>query len=172
MKRSTFRAFAAIASLMAGLGCAESPAAPGAPTTGSVRLLRAPTTSSVHASRSGAGSASAVIGPDGGGIVLGNARIEFPAGALGEPTTITMSAASGLYGVELQPHGLVFPQDAQPTLTVGYAAAAAAGFSRLSLVYVDDRMNVLEVLPTQSDTQTGSLTARLPHFSGYMAGGS
>jgi len=172
MNRSTLRAFAAIASLMAGLGCAESPSAPPAAVAGPVHLLRDPASAPFHASRSGSsGTASAVIGPDGGSIVLGGNRIDFPAGALAEPTTITMRGAPAMYGVQLEPHGLTFPAGSEPVLTVAYSRRASAGLTRMAIVYVDDRMTILEVLPTQWNAQDHTLTAALHHFSGYLAGG-
>jgi hypothetical protein len=58
-------------------------------------------------------SASAVIGPSGGSIRITEAggKIDIPAGALGEPTTITMTALAGPnVAYEFQPHGLTFAQ--------------------------------------------------------------
>jgi len=58
-------------------------------------------------------SVSAVIGPNGGAIKINAAggKIDIPAGALSEPTTITMTALAGPnVAYEFQPHGITFAQ--------------------------------------------------------------
>jgi hypothetical protein len=58
-------------------------------------------------------SVTAIIGPNGGAIKINAAggKIEVPAGALSEPTTITMTALAGPnVAYEFQPHGLTFAQ--------------------------------------------------------------
>lgn len=58
-------------------------------------------------------SVSAVIGPDGGSIRINEAggKIDIPAGALSEPTLITMTALAGPnVAYEFQPHGITFAQ--------------------------------------------------------------
>lgn len=58
-------------------------------------------------------SVTAVIGPEGGSIKINEAggKIDIPAGALIEPTTITMTALAGAnVAYQFQPHGLTFAQ--------------------------------------------------------------
>jgi hypothetical protein len=74
--------------------------------------------------------------------------------------------ADGEYqGVHLSPHGLTFPASAQPELEL---RAVGGGVDRMSLtvVYVDDANNILEVLPT--DRAGNRATVHLEHFSGYL----
>ena len=165
-KLSLRAATAALAGILIAIGgCAESPSAPAEQPT----LLRTPLTPSL--SRAGA-TASAVIGVQGGTLqTSAGHKIVFPAGALSQPTTITMSTVPGYAGVDLQPHGLVFPATAQPVLTLNFAAAETTGFSRFSIVYVDETGAISEVLRTR-ELGKDMLRANLQHFSGYMASGT
>lgn len=164
-KFSLRAAAAALAGILIAIGgCAESPSAPAE----QLQLLRTPLTPAL--SRAGSRS-SAVIGAEGGALQTSTGhKIVFPAGALSQPTTITMSTVPGYAGVNLQPHGLVFPATAQPVLTLDFSAADIAGFNTFRIVYVDESGEIAEVLPTRT---TGSLKLRanLQHFSGYMASG-
>ena len=142
-------------------GCAESPSAPAHPGAG-LQLLRAPQEASF--SRSGGESSSTVIGPEGGVIETSAGRLTFPAGALSQPTEIGMRADGQYQGVRLSPHGLQFPAHAQPVLEL--RATGAGAHQGLTVVYVDDANQVLEVLST---SRRGSvLTVGLEHFSGYI----
>lgn len=150
-------------------GCAESPSAPVLPESAALVKLPAPVRPAF--SRNGGEVASAVIGPRGGSITLGEGhRLVFPAGAVSEPTTITMRADAKFVGVHLEPHGLQFPTNAAPVLTLN-ASGATAGFSNLTVVYVDEAGAIAEVLPT--NTLGGTvLRTELQHFSGYIGTGS
>jgi hypothetical protein len=175
MRFNAIRAFAALTlAFAAASGCTREGASPSAPATLSgYRLLAAPAAPASAGSRSllPVAPVSAVIGPDGGALVLADgSRLDVPAGAVAEPTQFSMSPASGLYGVELQPHGLAFPAGHEPVLTLPYAPLAAAGFTRIAVVYVDDTRTIVEVLP--SDNSGASATAHLHHFSGYAVGGT
>jgi hypothetical protein len=148
-------------------GCAESPSAP-APVGAGLELLLNPEGPSFSRSV-GTGASSRVIGAEGGVIELGNGyRLTFPAGALSQPTEIGMRVDGEYQGVRLSPHGLTFPAGAQPVLELR-AVGGGAERRTLSIVYVDDSNNILEVLPT---TRHGNeLSVHLEHFSGYIAAG-
>lgn len=147
-------------------GCGEVPSAV-TPAPDGLQLLKAPAGPVFSATGSGSFTASAVIGAEGGTLVgPGGARITFPAGSLSEPTRITMSPSAGFLGVELQPHGLVFPADRQPVLSLPLSGVMVGLQSRLWIVYVDGG-SIQEVLPT-STVSGGTLSATLPHFSGYI----
>jgi hypothetical protein len=166
MSKFTLRAAAAaLAGILIAIGgCAESPSAPAE----QLQLLRTPLTPSY--SRAGA-SASAVIGAEGGALQTATGhKIVFPAGALAQPTEISMTTVPGYAGVDLQPHGLVFPATAQPVLTLDFGGAEVSGFTSFSIVYVDESGKIAEVLPTKT-TGGMKLRANLQHFSGYMASG-
>lgn len=149
-------------------GCAESPSGAAVVDTSALVMLRAPQGPSF--SRSGEGTSSAVIGPEGGTLSTSwGHQLVFPAGALSEPTEITMSTDPIYVGVHLQPHGLEFPANAAPVLTLN-ATGATVGFTRLAVVYVDDAGQIAEVLPTR--TVNGAVVrTQLRHFSGYITTG-
>lgn len=176
MNRLSLRALALLAgAVVAAAGCADGNHNPtAARPAGEYHLLRrAPDTFGPRRSESGTSSVSAVIGPDGGTLQMdGGYRIDFPAGALAQPTTITMTPSAQYVGVELEPHGITFPAGHQPLLTIGYGGANLLGLSNLAIVYVNDANQILEVLPTVWNFRTHSLSARLQHFSGYLSGGT
>lgn len=73
-------------------------------------------------------SVSAVVGPDGGTLSLPGAdfSMTIPAGALMEPTTITVVAKAGMYVVyDMFPHGLKFLQPV--TAVQGLSTTASYG---------------------------------------------
>ena len=171
MKRFTLRTFAAIAGLAAAIaGCAEGSSAPTVPAAGLTVLSRTSAPAGIHASRSGGSTVSAVIGPEGGTLVLGANRVDFPAGALDEPTMITMRVNPVFAAVEMQPHGIRFPEGHEPVLTLD-PGAQASRFQNLFIVYATGHGAVLEVLPT-TRAADGTLTAQLHHFSIYAGAGS
>ncbi|HEX6039985.1 hypothetical protein [Longimicrobium sp.] len=153
--------------LITGGGCADTVSAPVQPGEG-LELILAPTGPSF--SVAGKESASKVIGPEGGTIELSSGhRLEFPAGALSEPTEIGMRTDDRYQGVHLSPHGLVFPAGAEPVLTLRASGVESRGFSSVVVTYVDDRNQILEVLST--DRRGNTLSTHLEHFSGYLLGG-
>jgi hypothetical protein len=141
-------------------GCSESPSG-----TGSQFVVR-----EGGARFNLGGTAGAVITPAGGTIeTAAGDRIVFPAGAVAEPTTITMTSSRQYAGVELEPHGLRFPAGHEPVLEISTAGSNARSFRALSIVYVDESGVVAEILPTGVN---GSATqANLRHFSGYLVAG-
>jgi hypothetical protein len=147
-------------------GCAESPTAPAVPGA-ELELLARPQGPSFAISADA--STSRVIGPEGGVIELGAYRLQFPAGAVSEPTEIGMRADDQYQGVRLSPHGLQFPANAQPELTLVATGASAGRYSWLTVTYVDDANRILEVLDT--DRNGNRVTAHLEHFSGYLISG-
>jgi hypothetical protein len=116
-------------------------------------------------------SASAMIGASGGTLVTSAGdRITFPAGALHQPTLITITSSSEHVGVQILPHGLQFPEGRQPVLTLNTAGSNAESFHSLNVSYVNDAGNITEVL--SASVGSGTLTASLPHFSGLLGVGS
>jgi hypothetical protein len=111
---------------------------------------------------------SAVVGPEGGTLVAGPHRLQIPAGAVAEPTTISMSVVrSGVNAVELAPHGLVFPRDARPTLSLGYANCDRSILLSKRVVYTDGTFRLLELLPSLDLRSDSRVSAPLDHFSRY-----
>lgn len=109
-----------------------------------------------------------VVGPRGGVLRAGRHTLTIPAGALREPTVITMEAPVSLaVAVHFEPHGLTF--DVAPTLTLDYRKCAVPDGSAMSIAYVDDALNVLErPRSKQAKGRKGTISAEIWHFSDYI----
>lgn len=175
MPRHTLRVLAVAAvALLAGYGCTDvgTPTSSTPSATSLEKLVRPASLSGARLNAFGRkGGVSETIGPEGGVLNLGGGtRVVFPAGAVARPTTITMKAHAEYVGVEMEPHGLVFPAGRQPVLTISVAGVDVSRFQALNIVYVSDAGEILEVFPT---SVTGTvLSARLPHFSGFIGSGT
>lgn len=113
------------------------------------------------------GTAGGVIGPEGGSIQAGRVTITFPAGALAEPTEITVTPDADYLAVVLGPHGIQFPAGHEPTLTFSYEGIDGLPEQDLTIYYLSDSGVVLEQMRATVDLSTRSVTARLGHFSEY-----
>ena len=113
----------------------------------------------------GYGTVSRTIGVAGGTVVIGPHTLSIPPYALSRNTTITATAPAGrMLRIDFEPEGLRF---ARPTvLTMSYRACANPP-ALPRVVYIDDDLNLLEVLPSVNSLFTQSVTAKLNHFSGY-----
>ena len=131
-------------------------------TTGVVERLLSP----YPCTTTGYGSVTRTIGTGGGVIVIGPHTLAIPPYALSRSTTITATAPAGPnLRIEFAPEGLQF---ARPTaLRMSYSACANKPVLP-RIVYVDDRLQLLEVLPTVNDLLSNAATAKLNHFSAYM----
>ncbi|HEX2204659.1 MAG TPA: hypothetical protein VHG91_15225 [Longimicrobium sp.] len=166
MSKLTLRSalFAAAAGILITIGgCAESPAL-AARDTAEYRIVPA----APSAARAG-DAASATIGAEGGALQAGGHKLVFPAGALSQPTRITLQAAGT--GVVVQPHGLVFAAGREPVLTLDNTGVAVQGFRTLAIGYINEAGAIAEVLPTEVLGGGSKLRARLQHFSIYTAVG-
>lgn len=171
-KHALRTAFAAVAGILIAIGgCAENPSAP-SDATASYQLIAPPPAPSAWFGRA-ADVASAVIGPEGGTLqVASGHKIVFPAGALAEPTTITMTTDRASVGVEMQPHGLVFPAGKEPVLTLDVEGVSILGFRSVAIAYIDESGQISEILPTSLLGTSGKVRAPLPHFSKFSYVGS
>jgi len=130
-------------------------------------------------------SVSAVIGPNGGSIRINEAggKIDIPAGALSEPTTITMTALAGAnVAYEFQPHGINFtqPVKVQQDLRSTWASvypqllgiAHGAYYDRtLDSTFVDPGKLMMQVKEHEIgylETNATQLKFYVGHFSGYV----
>jgi len=112
-----------------------------------------------------------VIGAEGGTLEIpGGHRLTFPAGAVSAPTRIRAKVDARYAGVELDPHGIRFPAGAEPTLTLSYAAAGPISYVNFAILYTDVSGRFLENMGGSVNTANKSVSARLPHFSGYVIG--
>ena len=109
---------------------------------------------------------TAIIGPAGGEIHVGEHRLIIPEGALQDWTLITMEAPpSLLVEVKFTPHGVHF--DKQPQLKLSYTRCYVPHNHPFRVVYIDDANNILE-WPTSVDLKHfGVVWAWIEHFSKY-----
>jgi len=110
---------------------------------------------------------SAEIGPLGGVLRVGPHRLTVPPYALGQKVRITAVAPQGgLVQIKFEPAGLQFRR---PTLlTMSYSECSLLSPLRLKIVYVNDKLEILEVLPTLVSVLTRTANAPVDHFSRYM----
>jgi hypothetical protein len=111
------------------------------------------------------GSVTQNVGPAGGLIEIGPHSLYVPPGALDHTVAITAATSAGQHvKVDFQPAGLRFKYRA--VLTLSYAHCDQRPLLP-KVVYVDNLLSILERLLSVNDVYSGSVTARLRHFSGY-----
>jgi hypothetical protein len=109
--------------------------------------------------------AKAVVGPAGGTIVVGAHRVTIPAGALSAPVAITAEQVRGsTNSVRFQPQGLTFAKPA--TLTLSYNNCLLPPLTK-RVVYTDERLHVLELIPSLDLRLSRSVNGFISHFSRY-----
>ncbi len=144
-------------------GCSESPSSP-------VTREFVQRSADVRFDASGGGRKSAVIGENGGTLQTNSGdRIVFPAGALQQPTTISIVSDRRYAGVQLEPHGLQFPAGHEPVLQINMQGSNSGLYHAVNVVYVDENLAIEEELPTS--TGSGHASTNLHHFSGYILAG-
>jgi len=114
-------------------------------------------------------SNTATIGPAGGTISAGPHTLFIPPGALSAPTSITMTAPTGLgvNAVKFQPAGLRFNTPA--ALTMSYANCSLLGkLLPKRIAYTDDNLNILYYLLSLDNLLSKNVTGKVNHFSDYV----
>ena len=115
--------------------------------------------------------ATATIGPAGGSISAGPHTLTIPAGALKEPTTITMTVPTGrgVNAVEFAPEGLQFSRPA--TLSMGYANCSLLGkLVPKRIAYTSDDLDILYFVLSLDNIFAKRVTGQVNHFSDYVVG--
>jgi hypothetical protein len=111
------------------------------------------------------GSVTRAIGREGGLITVGPHSLYIPPGALQDRVSITATAKAGSQvKVDFQPEGLRFKQPAVLTLSYEHCAKRPR---HPKIVYVDDLLSILELLPSLNERRKERVTGKLDHFSGY-----
>ncbi|WP_420126074.1 hypothetical protein [Longimicrobium sp.] len=82
--------------------------------------------------------------------------------------------ANGYAGVDIRPHGTRFDAPARLTLSYARCKAEAAGFRNLRIVEVRTGRTEIVGEPLRSgvDSINMTVTAEIPHLSGYLIGGN
>ena len=150
--------------------CGEAPTAPAraAPAASLIGDLLRPT-GLLQCSDLPYASDTETIGPAGGRLTAGPHTLSIPAGALREPTAITMTAPTGrgVNIVHFEPEGLEFERGA--SLTMSYANCNLLG--RLlpkRIAYTTPNLNILYYLLSLDNIFAKRVTGRVDHFSDYV----
>ena len=106
------------------------------------------------------------IGPLGGQITVGEHQLVIPAGALSQTVKISATRVSGTVAeVDFQPHGLQFAKPA--TLRLSYSRCSAPPENVQSIVYLNDKDQIVETPPSVDDSTADAVSGLIRHFSGY-----
>lgn len=110
-------------------------------------------------------SKTQVVGSAGGTIVVGTHRLVIPAGALASPVKITGEQVPGrVNSVRFSPAGLKFAKAA--TLKLSYANCSPLLILK-RVAYTSELLGILELLPSQDELRTKTVSAPIRHFSRY-----
>src|SRR4051795_301608 len=105
------------------------------------------------------------VGTAGGTIVIGTHRLVIPAGALAKPVQIKAEQVTGrVNSVRFSPEGLKFAKPA--TLTLSYSNCSPLLLLK-RVVYTNELLSILELLPSIDDLRTRTVSASIRHFSRY-----
>jgi hypothetical protein len=105
------------------------------------------------------------VGSAGGTIVAGTHRLVIPAGALASPVQIKAEQVIGrVNSVRFSPDGLKFAKPA--TLSLSYANCSSLLLVK-RVVYTNELLGILELLPSLDDLRTRTVSASVRHFSRY-----
>jgi len=112
-------------------------------------------------------SVTQTVGPEGGTIQVSAYSLVIPASALDSAVTITAVAPSDtVNGVRFQPQGLHFNQKA--SLTMSYANCGIVGWLLPQhIAYTDDSLNIIDFIPSVTDSLSQTVTGSVKHFSEY-----
>ena len=105
------------------------------------------------------------VGTAGGTIVVGTHRLVIPAGALASPVQIKAEQLTGkVNSVRFSPEGLKFAKSA--TLSLSYGNCSPLLLLK-RVVYTNERLGILELLPSIDDLRSRTVSAPIRHFSRY-----
>ncbi|MFL5515502.1 MAG: hypothetical protein ACJ8DJ_05050 [Gemmatimonadales bacterium] len=105
------------------------------------------------------------VGTAGGTIVIGTHRLVIPAGAQAKPVQIKAEQVTGrVNSVRFSPEGLKFAKPA--TLTLSYGNCSPLLLLK-RVVYTNELLSILELLPSVDDLRTRTVSASIRHFSRY-----
>lgn len=110
---------------------------------------------------------TAVIGPSGGTLRIGQYSLTVPAGALAQPVQITGEQLSDtVNSVRFSPEGLQFAKPA--TLSMPYANCNLLGrILPKEIAYTTDNLTILSYLLSIDNLLSKTVTGQVNHFSRY-----
>ena len=109
---------------------------------------------------------SELLGPEGGTIDAGRAKLVIPRGSLTDTVTITLEVIGDtVRAVRLLPQGLVFQSPAY--LTLSYSDCQSVNGNPKRIAYTSDAWMILEYEQSRDDAARNEVTGELNHFSNY-----
>jgi hypothetical protein len=106
-----------------------------------------------------------VVGVNGGTILVGTHKLVIPAGALSRDYSIRAEQVTyRVNSVRFSPEGLKFAKPAK--LTLSYSNCSALLVLK-RVVYTDELLRILELIPSLDDLRTKTVTGDIRHFSRY-----
>ncbi|HEX2450158.1 MAG TPA: hypothetical protein VHJ69_03410 [Gemmatimonadales bacterium] len=106
-----------------------------------------------------------LVGPEGGSIVVGSHTLVIPKGALTEKVQISAEQVEGsVNSVRFSPEGLQFARAAEVRLSYSNCEQVP---SKKQVVYTDEQLKVLELLPSRDSNSSRTVTGKIDHFSRY-----
>ena len=106
-----------------------------------------------------------VVGVNGGTILVGTHKLVIPAGALSRNYTIRAEQVTHrVNSVRFSPEGLKFAKPAK--LTLSYANCSPLLLLK-RVVYTDELLRILELIPSLDNLRTKTVTGDIRHFSRY-----
>ena len=110
-------------------------------------------------------STTQAVGVDGGTIYVGTHKLVIPAGALARSYTIQAEQVTyRVNSVRFSPEGLQFAKPAK--LTLSYSNCSPLLLLK-RVVYTDELLRILELIPSLDDLRTKTVTGDIRHFSRY-----
>lgn len=107
-----------------------------------------------------------VVGTQGGVIEVGTHRLVIPAGALSRSVTIKAEQVPGnVNSVRFSPEGLQFSKPATVTLSYRNCSLLLGVLKRVA--YTDERLKILELIPSLDLLNLRAVTGTVKHFSRY-----
>jgi hypothetical protein len=167
MRRPRFFLNTILGVVIAAGACASGPAGVLDPQPPSYSLLGSLSAVLINCTPEQYTVASAVIGPNGGVLRVGQHSLVIPSGALSANVTIQGEVITGsVNSVRFSPEGLTF--EARPTLTMSYRNCSGLGMLLpKKIVYTDERLSLLEILQSLDLSAAKLVSAPLAHFSRY-----
>lgn len=145
-------------------GCTDVPTAPGTPAFAEVLTDPKPLLTTCRPQPYAA--AAGWIGPGGGLLKAGTHILKVRPGALSSTVWITMEApSSAINRVVFKPDGLTFKYPAN--LTMSYSNCVVVPGTQQRIVYLNDRLRIIEATPSETDPSTQTVNGKVSHFSDY-----
>ena len=165
MRTLTFRRAFLRASPVLVVACAS--AGPSPPPPPGFTLLPCPSAN--------AAAAEATVDESGDVLTVRGHSFRLHPGSVRRATRFRVAdRANGHAGVDIRPHGTVFGTPAELTISYARCREAAARFTDLRIVEVRPGGTAIvgDPLPSRVDSTAMTVTAEIPHLSGYLVGGN